>query len=223
VTNPNASYTGLGLSNGILYAANQNPGGGIDVYNSSFGFVKTVNDPNAPAGFVPFNVQNLNGTLYVTYVDNPNTPTTGFVDTYNPTTGDFTRFTSGTTGLVGPWGLQIAPSNFGLYSNDLIVGDNATGEISAFNPNGTLAGVFDDPQGNPIVLPALWGLQFGNGGNGGVKNDLYFAATIPGVSGDSGLFGSLSVVPEPSAYATFGSGLLMLCGIALKARKRKNG
>jgi len=77
VTTPNASYTGLAINQAQtrLYAANGAGSGSIDVFNSSFTQVPLVTlGPNAfatpsqvPTGFVPFNVQNINGNVYVTY------------------------------------------------------------------------------------------------------------------------------------------------------------
>jgi len=72
-----AVYTGLAINQAQtrLYAANGAGSGSIDVFNSSFTQVPLVTlGPNAfatpsqvPTGFVPFNVQNINGNIYVTY------------------------------------------------------------------------------------------------------------------------------------------------------------
>lgn len=171
-------------------------------------------DPGLPAGYAPFNVQNLNGKLYVTYAvvgpsgDDEAGPGNGFVDTFD-LNGNFLQRLVSNGELNSPWGLAIAPAGFGPFEGDLLVGNFGNGWINAFDPTtGDFVGTLDDRNGNPIVIDGLWGIKFGNGGNGGVKDKLYFAAGIAGPDSteDHGLFGSLSHVPET------GSTLMLVTG-----------
>ena len=101
---------------------------------------------------------------------------------------------NGTRGpLQAPWGLALAPSDFGRFSNALLVGNFGDGRINAYNfTTGRFLGQLNDPQGNPIVIPFLWALDFGNGGAAGPTNTLFFTAGIAGQF--HGLFGSLQAV-----------------------------
>ena len=96
--------------------------------------------------------------------------------------------------LNSPWGLAIAPANFGDFSNALLVGNFGDGTINAFSTaNGAFLGTMRNAGGTPIVVQGLWGLLFGNGGNGGATNALYFTA---GPGGEAhGLFGSFTPTP----------------------------
>ena len=89
----------------------------------------------------------------------------------------------------------------------MLVGNFGDGMINAFDPNsGDFLGALEGTDGNPLVIPGLWGLTFGNGGSGGSLNTLYFTA---GPNGEAdGLFGALTAVPEPSTWA------MMLVGFA---------
>jgi len=197
-TVPGAVFTGLAIGNNgtanFLYAANA--AGGINVFNSTFGaatLAGNFTDPNLPAGFTPYNIQNINGTLYVTYTGAAG----GLVDAYD-LNGNFLRRIATNGPLNQPWGLALAPSTFGPLANDLLVGNLADGHISAFNPNNNFAfvGQLTLANGSLFSEPGLWGLTFGNGGSGGDPNTLFFAAGINGQS--DGLFGSIAV-PEPSS------------------------
>lgn len=97
--------------------------------------------------------------------------------------------------LNAPWGLALAPSNFGPFSNALIVGNFGNGHLQAFDPEtGRFLGELNDASGKPIVIDGLWGLTFGNGVTAGDKTALYFAA---GPDDEThGLFGSLRFVPQ---------------------------
>ena len=90
------------------------------------------------------------------------------------------------------------PAGFGSLGGKLLVGNEDDGHISIFDPvTGAYSGQLLDANGNPIANAGLWGLTFGNGGNGGDPNTLYFAA---GINGEvDGLFGSLTAVPEPGS------------------------
>lgn len=219
-------YTGItsgqvGSAN-FLYAASPRTGE-VEVFNSSFAEVTLAGnftDPNLPAGYAPFNVKNLGGQIYVTY-SHRGSPG-GIVNQFN-TDGTFVRrfATDGT--LLDPWGMAIAPSDFGAFSNALLVGnfnegDPAVGHgyVNAFNPTtGAFLGLLQDAGGNPIEIDGLWEIMFGNGGNGGVRNQLYFAAGIQGEQ--HGLFGSLQAVPEPGVWA-----LLSAAGlVTLRLRRRR--
>jgi uncharacterized protein (TIGR03118 family) len=184
-----AAYTGLdqgsnSAGNNFLYAAN--PGHGtIDVFDGSFApatLAGSFTDPSLPTGFVPFSVHNIGGMLYVTYTS---FSSDGLVDIFD-TDGNFIQRlvspgslggTSATLNL--PWGLALAPANFGTFSNDLLVGNLGDGYINAFDPStGAFLGRLSDRNGNTIVIDHLWGLAFGNGVLAGRTNDLLFTAGI---------------------------------------------
>jgi uncharacterized protein (TIGR03118 family) len=151
--------------------------GKIDVFNNNFRYVKTpgeFKDPKIPAGFVPFNVQNLGGRLYVTYAKQNKSKTDvlfgkgrGFVDVYT-VNGKLIKHLAGGGQLNAPWGLAIAPKSFGPFGGALLVGNLGNGWINAFNPTtGKYLGWLDTPHGKPIAIPGLWGLEVGNSSFGG--------------------------------------------------------
>jgi uncharacterized protein (TIGR03118 family) len=187
-------------------------------------------DPALPTGYAPFNIQNVNGSLLVTYAlqdatghDEISGAGFGFVDRYD-LNGNFLQRLISNGPLNSPWGLAIAPANFGLFSNDLLVGNFGDGRINAFNPlTGVLAGTLDDISGNPIEIPGLWGLRVGNGGSGGDPNSVYFAAGIAGPDQieDHGLFGSLSVVPDSGTtliLLVVALGAMTCCSVRCQSR-----
>ena len=100
--------------------------------------------------------------------------------------------------LNSPWGVAIAPANFGAFANDLLVGNFEDGLINAFDPaTGNFLGSLQDPNGNNIRISGLWALIVGNGGNGGDPNAVYFAAGIGGEQ--HGLLGSIQAAPVISS------------------------
>jgi uncharacterized protein (TIGR03118 family) len=197
-----AVYTGLAIGNSggqnYLYAAN-NATGNIDVYNSSFSSVTLAGsfvDPKLTKGFAkdlkPYNITNVGGQLYVTY-EGPSFQG-GAVAEFN-TDGTFVRQIAynGTRGrLQAPWGVTMAPSSFGKFSNDLLVGNFTSGRINAYNAKGKFVGVLTSNGKKPIVIPDLWSLAVGNGVNGGSTSDVYFTAGIN--SQIDGLFGVLQPI-----------------------------
>jgi uncharacterized protein (TIGR03118 family) len=97
----------------------------------------------------------------------------------------------------------------------LLVGNFGDGGINRFDPTtGMFLGALLGPSGTPLGIDGLWGLQFGNGGNGGAANTLYFSAG-PGDE-SHGLFGSVSPVPDPSTWLLLASGL----GVLGRLRRR---
>lgn len=198
-----------------LYAANFHSGA-IDVFDGNFKPVTLAagafTDPMIPAGFAPFNIQNLGGKLYVTYAkqdaakifDAPGVGN-GYVDVYD-TTGKLLQHLASQGPLNSPWGVQIAPATFGKFAGALIVGNFGDGLVDAFDANtGALLGTLQDQNGKNLQIQGLWGLQFGNGGNGGDPNVLYFTA---GPSAQKhGIFGLIEANPvvTSSSFANAGT------------------
>jgi uncharacterized protein (TIGR03118 family) len=197
-----AVYKGIAIAtnNGanFVYATNFHAGT-IDVFDTNFAPAGSFTDPTVPAGYAPFGIRNIGGNLYVTFAlqdsdkhDDVGGAGHGFVDVFKPD-GTFHRLISNGD-LNSPWGLAVAPNNFGAFSGNLLVGNFGDGLIHAFDtatgtPTGTLLG----PSGRALQIPGLWGLTFGNGSLGGDLGTLYFTAGIPGPGQieDHGLFGAI--------------------------------
>jgi hypothetical protein len=111
--------------------------------------------------------------------------------------------------LNSPWGLALAPSDFGPLSGALLVGNFGDGRINAFDPTtGNPLGTLNDQTNTPFAVQGLWALQFGNGQNNQPTNSLFFTA---GVDDEAhGLYGSISGVPEPGSFALLSLGFLAL-------------
>jgi uncharacterized protein (TIGR03118 family) len=200
---PGAVYTGLALGNSggtnYLYAADST--GQIRVFDTSYHPVTLAGnftDPNAMAGFVPFNIQLIGSNLYVTYAKLTPMGTGlpgGYVDEFS-TSGVFEGRLATGGALNAPWGLTLAPAGFGSFGGDLLVGNFGNGEINAYNPvTDTWVGTLDGPNGKPIVNDFLWSLEFRTGGTNVNTDALYFTAGINGQR--DGLFGEIAT-PEPA-------------------------
>ena len=200
-----------------LYVANFHTGT-VEVYDGNFAPVKLAagafTDSQIPAGFAPFNIANLGGNLYVAYAkqdamgyDDVPGPGNGYVDIFDMSGTLKTHLIAGGV-LNSPWGMAIAPANFGAFSGMLLVGNFGNGRINVFDPaTGASQGFLQDPKGNAIVIPGLWGLRVGNGASGGDANAVYFAAGSGGTQ--HGLFGSLQAGPVITSLvngASFQSG-----------------
>jgi uncharacterized protein (TIGR03118 family) len=204
---PGAVYKGLALAttpSGPQLYATDFVGGKVDVFNTSFGpgvasggFV----DPNLPDGYAPFGIANVNGTLIVTYAkqqpgseDEAHHQGFGVVDAFD-TDGNLISRIATHGQLNAPWGVALAPPDFGLFSNDLLVGNFGDGEINAYAEGHhglwVRVGALRDATGRQIAIDGLWGIGFGNGAVAGPRNTLYFAAG-PNDEND-GLFGSITM------------------------------
>ena len=225
-TTPGAAYTGLALgsnaSGSFLYAASG--GGTIDVFDSSFAHASLAGsfiDPNLPAGYVPYNIQNVNGQLYVEYANFSNSQ--GAVSVFD-TNGNFIKelVAPGGSHLNQPWGIVIAPAGFGNFANDLLVGNLGNGEINAFDPaSGVFLGTLDGANGQPIVNDGLWSLTTRTG-SGFDTNAVYFSAGINGQQ--DGLFGRIDATqtptPEPLSIGLSALGFIMIGFFAARRRIR---
>ena len=168
-----------------LYATNFRSGR-VEVYNSDFKpavlpggrFV----DPLLPRGYAPFDIAEFGGRLYVTYAkqdagreDDVAGPGHGFVDVFS-NNGTILRRLATRGALNSPWGLALAPGNFGRFSGALLVGNFGDGRINAYNPvTGFPLGQLRGTDGKPIAIDGLWSLRFGNG-NAARTNELIFSS-----------------------------------------------
>lgn len=201
-TVPGAIFKGLAIgsnSTGNFLYATDFHNGKIDVFDKNFNLTTldgSFTDPDIPNHYAPFNIENLGGKLYVTYAkqdhdaeDDVHGPNHGFVDVFD-TDGHLLQRLITRHHLDSPWGMAIAPSNFGQFSNDLLVGQFGSGHINVFDPNtGAFLGRLKGPDGKQLVIDGLWGLTFGNGVTAGDTNTLYFSAG-PGDE-QHGLFGKI--------------------------------
>jgi uncharacterized protein (TIGR03118 family) len=201
----NAVYKGLAIaqaSNGntYLYAANFRSGR-VEAYDTNFTPVELPGglfvDTRLPAGYGPFGIQEIAGKLYVSYAKQDATlhddvagQGHGFVDVFT-NDGAFVKRLVTRGALNSPWGLALAPADFGGFGGALLVGNFGDGHINAYNPvTGAHLGQLRQANGRPIVIDGLWGLRFGNG-NAAKTGELLFSA---GPNDESnGLLGKIAV------------------------------
>jgi uncharacterized protein (TIGR03118 family) len=208
-----AVYKGLAIGNADLGGGAANHlyatdfhNGRIDVFDRTFAahpLAGAFVDPKLPKGYGPFGIQNLNGTLFVTYAktqagsnDEREGHSLGIVDSF-ATDGRFLARVATRGQLNAPWGLAWAPSDFGRFSGDLIVGNFGDGTLHAYawnghhwHPDGVLTGANDEP----IVVDGLWAIAFGgDAAANGAHNTLFFAAGPNGEEG--GAFGTITATP----------------------------
>lgn len=204
-TNAHAVYKGVALAgNGTrnqLYAADFG-GGKIDVYTDTFAPITVpghFSDPHIPKGFSPFNIQNIQGNLYVAYAklkegstDEQAGPGLGFVDVFDADGFLLKRLVSRGR-LNAPWGLALAPAGFGRFSNRLLVGNFGDGIINAYDVfDGHLVGHLRMSNGRDVKIEGLWGIAFGNGLQNQPTDTLFFAA---GPDGENhGLYGRIDAI-----------------------------
>jgi uncharacterized protein (TIGR03118 family) len=213
-----ADYTGLAIAtnagNAFLYAADFH-NGKIDVFNSSFAKQTTSAtsftfvDPAIPTGFAPFGIQAINNgaggaaQIYVTYAQQSSASNNatngagqGYVDIYD-TNGQLTKQLIPAGGaLNAPWGLALAPANFGTFSNALLVGNFGDGKINAFDAaTGVAKGTISGSSGAALATPGLWGLSFGNGADNQPVNTLFFTAGPNSMA--NGVYGRIDLGATP--------------------------
>jgi uncharacterized protein (TIGR03118 family) len=195
-----AVYKGLAIIDDHLYATNFTSGL-VEIYDSNFEPAGTFTDPSIPADFAPFGIQAIDDLLYVTYAkkdgdDDLPGPGNGFVDVFTADgTLDHQLAAHGT--LNSPWGLALAPRNFGVFSGAVLVGNFGDGTINAFDPaTNEFLGQLKDNRGATIAIDGLWGLLFGNGTHDTKRNVLYFTAGPD--DEEHGLFGAIGSRSNPN-------------------------
>jgi uncharacterized protein (TIGR03118 family) len=223
--NPAAEYTGLALAQNadgnFLYAADFH-NGRVDVFDATFHKVAPTGarfafvDPDLPAGYAPFGIQALNTgasgavQIYVAYAK-PRQPDNresvqgeglGLIDVYD-TYGRLVRQLILPGGqLNSPWGMALAPSDFGALGNRLLVGNLGDGRINAFGATtGQYSATLSDAQGTPFAVSGLWGIAFGNDANGQPHNTLYYVAGKG--DGTAGVFGRIDVGAQAPPFSQF--------------------
>jgi uncharacterized protein (TIGR03118 family) len=196
-----AIYTGLGMvtnsAGSFLLAANFHAGQ-IDVFDSNFNLASLAGsfaDPTLPAGYAPFGIQPIGDQVYVMYALQNAAKSgatsgagNGYVSIFDVNGNFVSRFASAGT-LNAPWGAVQASANFGMFSNDVLIGNFGDGTINAFDAKGNYLGQLQDQTGAVISNGALWGMVFGAGGTGN-PDTLYFTAGF--AEGGHGLFGALA-------------------------------
>ncbi len=197
----------------LLYAANFNSGT-VDVFDGSLTPVvnaKTFVNPAVPAGFGPFNVQLINGSVYVLWAkqgdekhDDVAGAGNGYLALFDQSGNLLSSLISGGV-LNSPSGIAVAPATFSPFGGDLLIENFGDGKVNAFNlTTGVLAGTLNTPAGTPIAIPGMWSINFGSGARNEDPGTLYFTAGIAGGPNNDpveshGLFGSIQAVPSFSA------------------------
>lgn len=196
-----AEYTGLAIATNagasMLYAADFH-NGKVNMFDKTFTNVTPTGaftDPATPAGFNPFGIQAIGSTIYVAYAKlgpdgerDQSGSGNGMVDAFD-TAGHLIMRVATNGPLNSPWGIALAPANFGALSNDLLIGNFGDGTINAFNPTtGASVGPLMQANGSKVVQPGIWGIAFGNNFDNQPANTLFFAA---GPSQTSGVYGRI--------------------------------
>jgi uncharacterized protein (TIGR03118 family) len=216
-----AVYKGLAIANNgsgnFLYATDFN-NNKIDVFDAAFNKQTpsatsfSFKDPTLPANYAPFGIQAIKngpgGTtqIYVTYAqkaapgdtDEAHGAGLGLVDVFDANGKLVTHLVAAGGLLDAPWGVALAPTDFGTLSNALLIGNFGDGRINAFDPaNGAFIGTLGDASGTAFAMPGLWGIAFGNDAGNQPHNTLFFAA---GTNDEAnGMYGRIDLGANPPA------------------------
>src|SRR6266403_1751344 len=173
----------------------------VEVYDTTFKRVRLDEDAfeaeGVPRGFAPFNVQNIGGTLFVTYAkqDAPRHDPVGgaglgFVEIFTPSGKHIGHLERGDW-FNAPWGVVWTTRDFGEFSNAILVGNFRSGWIAAFNGfTHKFIGFVRNPDNSLMFIDGLWSLTFGNDATAGPANTLFFTAGINNET--DGLFGTIT-------------------------------
>ena len=152
------------------------------MYDGRSHLVKSFTDSHlARASYAPFGLRVIGRHLFVTFAfkaapddgDETGGPGLGYVDEFD-LAGNLVRRFASQGRLNAPWGLALAPHEFGKFGGALLVGNFGDGTINAYHPGtGAYLGQLADPQGNTIQIAGLWGLAVGPESDG---PSLYFTA-----------------------------------------------
>jgi uncharacterized protein (TIGR03118 family) len=177
----------------------------VDVFDGTWTSVTPAGgfvDQKIPTGYAPFGIQTLGNRIFVAYAkqgptgDELHGKGLGLVDAFD-TAGRLIARVARHGALNAPWGLAMAPENFGSFGGDLLIGNFGDGRINAYQemPGGQFAfrGPLRDAEERPITIDGLWALEFGHGApNNGPTDTLFFTA---GPNGENdGLFGSIRAI-----------------------------
>lgn len=193
----------------FLYVTNFRAGR-VEVYDTNFDRVKLSEDAfdptegsddaeRVPNGFAPFNIQNIGGSLFVTYAkqdaarhDDVAGDGNGYVEIFTPAGRHIGHLEHGSW-LNSPWGVVWTPRDFGKFSNTILVGNFGSGWIAAFNGfTNKFIGFVKNADDSILTIDGLWSLTFGNGATAGPSTTLFFSAGLDHES--HGLFGTLTAV-----------------------------
>jgi uncharacterized protein (TIGR03118 family) len=201
-----AIYKGCALArtkDGVFLYATNFKTGRVEVFDSSFKLVRSQElelhrEDGRFRNFVPFDIQNVGGNLVVTFAhrqpgsgDEDHGAGLGFVGIYNTRLHLISTLQYGSW-FNAPWGVALAPSDFGPFSHRLLISNFGDGTIHAFNAlTGEYVGAMLNPDGSTLAIDGLWGLSFGSGvASSGLPTELFFSAG-PNDEND-GVFGKLS-------------------------------
>jgi len=204
-----AVFKGLAIANdgaaNLLYATDFH-NNKVAVLDRTFAKVDVpggFTDATLPAGYAPFGIRALQiqgqTRIVVTYAkqdvvarDEVTGAGQGLVNVFAVDGTLVSHLVAVGGELNAPWGLALAPSNFGTLSDKLLVGNFGSGGITAYDPiSGQFFGTVNDATGSPIATPGLWGIAFGNGARNQPTSTLYFVAGINQEAG--GLFGRIDL------------------------------
>jgi uncharacterized protein (TIGR03118 family) len=194
------------LANGARFYATNFQSGRVEVFNSNLGRLNPNDEvafrlPGLSNDYAPFNIQNVGGNLLVTFAhrtpgshDEDHGAGLGFAGVFDAAGHLLLRLQHGPW-FNAPWGVALAPGDFGKFSHRLLIGNFGDGTIHAFNlVTGKHEGaMLDDTTSQALVIGGLWGISFGGDStNNGLATSLYFTAG-PNGEGD-GLLGQLTAV-----------------------------
>jgi uncharacterized protein (TIGR03118 family) len=215
-----ALYKGLAIAkNGtasFLYATDFH-NNKVDVFDTTFAkqtlAAGAFVDPMLPAGYAPFGIQAIaNGTggtvqIYVAYAKQDAAAKVqvvgaglGVIDIFDASGTLIKQLIPAGGALNAPWGMALAPTDFGTLSKTLLVGNFGDGKINGYDPaTGVFVGAITDSAGAPFAMPGLWGVAFGNDNANQPHNTLFFAAGINDEA--NGSYGRIDLGAPPTLNA----------------------